>query len=257
MPTLEELQQEIAALKKQVAKQNDIDEIQKVMSAYEYLHYPITFPEKLQLFALDMPDVSMDVGDSGVFVGREGVETVFLKILGSARFAKDAFFFHCVASPYIEVAEDGQTAKAVFMSIGLETYYADHSHTPVPGKEKMAPYWSVGKYSADFIKRDGVWKIWHLKWWRDIRCDYFKGWVDDEVSWGDKASYQKRADAAVDMPFHKPLKFHQPYRPGERKAPLPRVPQPYDTFGDDVLWPFRDYEDLVGKTEYDIEDRVW
>lgn len=53
------------------------------------------------------------------------------------------------------------------------------------------------------------------------------------------------------------MKFHQPYRPGERKAPLPRMPLPYATFGNDVLWPFRDYEDLVGKTEYDIEDRVW
>ena len=75
MPTMEELLQELAALKKQVERQNDINEIQKVMAAYEYLHYPITFPEKIQLFALDLPDVSFDVGDSGEFVGREGIET--------------------------------------------------------------------------------------------------------------------------------------------------------------------------------------
>lgn len=258
MESKDELRQELDALKKQVERQQDVYEIQKVMAAYEYLHYPVTFLEKVKLFALEMPDVSMDVGDSGEFVGREGIETVFLKILGSARFAKDAFFFHSIASPYIEVAGDGKTAKAVFMSPGLETYYGHHSHTRAPGEDKMTAYWCWGKYSADFIKIDGVWKIWHLKWWRDLRCDYYKSWVDDTEALADKASYQKREDAAPDMPFHKPMKFHQPYRSGERKVPLPRLPQPYDTYGEqDELWPFRDYEELVGKTEYDIENRVW
>lgn len=258
MAAIEELQQEILELKKQVQRQDDITEIQKVMAAYEYLHYPITFPEKIKLFALEMPDVSMDVGDSGEFVGREGIETVFLKILGSARFAKDAFFYHAVASPYIELADDGKTAKAVFMSPGLETYFAHHSHIRAEGEEKMTAYWCWGKYSADFIKIDGVWKIWHLKWWRDLRCDYYKSWVDDDEALADKASYQKRKDTSTDMPFHRPMKFHQPYRPGDRKVPLPRLPQPYGTYTkQDELWPFRDYEEVVGRTEYDIENRVW
>ena len=258
MATVEELQRQLETLQKQVERQNDIYEIQKVMAAYEYLHYPITFPEKVKLFALEMPDVSMDVGDSGAFVGREGIETVFLKILGSARFAKDAFFFHSIASPYIEVAADGKTAKAVFMSPGLETYYAHHGHVPAPGETKLTAYWCWGKYSADFIKLDGVWKIWHLKWWRDLRCDYYKSWVDDTEGFGDKASYQKRQDVQQEMPFHKPMKFHQPYHTGERKVPLPRLPQPYESFEENGdLWPFRDYENLIGKTEYDIEDRVW
>lgn len=258
MPTIEELQQELARLRQRVERQEDITEIQKVMAAYEYLHYPMTFPEKINLFALELPDVSFDVGDSGEFVGREGIETVFLKILGTARFAKDAFFYHAIASPYIEVADDGKTAKAVFMSPGLETYYGHHSHSPAPGEDKLTAYWCWGKYSADFIKLDGVWKIWHLKWWRDLRCDYYKSWVDDTEAVAEKSSYQKRSDAATDMPFHKPLKFHQPYQIGVRKAPLPRLPQPYGEYtAQDELWPFRDYEEVIGKHNPDIEDRVW
>ena len=106
MAILEQLQEQIEDLKQELEIQKadkqelqrlkDVQEIQNVMCQYEYLHYPILFPEKLNVFALDMPDVSMDVGDSGVFVGREGIETVFLKILGSARFAKGAFFMHCI-----------------------------------------------------------------------------------------------------------------------------------------------------------------
>lgn len=269
MATLEELELLVKELvkqkeadQKQLQRMQDIFEIQQVMHSYEYLHYPITFPEKIKLFALEMPDVSMDVGDSGVFVGKEGIETVFLKILGTARFAKDAFFMHCVTTPYIEVAEDGKTARAVFMSPGLETYYENHSHTPPecykPGMARMQAYWCWGKYSADFIKIDGVWKIWHLKWWRDLRCDYYKSWVDDTVAVSDKASYQKRKDGGVDLPCHKPMKFHQPYKPGDRKVPLPRRPKPYVTWDEkDADWAFEGYEDLIGKNEYDIENRVW
>lgn len=163
MAVVEELQRQMEQLlvelneeKKELQRMRDVEEIQKVLHSYEYLHYPILFPEKIKLFALEMPDVSMDVGDSGVFTGREGIETVFLKILGSARFAKGAFFMHCVTTPYIEVAKDGKTARGVFMSPGLETYYEDHSHVPpecyVPDKAKMRAYWCWGKYSADFYK---------------------------------------------------------------------------------------------------------
>jgi hypothetical protein len=269
MATMEELQKqfdemkgELEKSKKELQRLKDIEEIKKVMDSYEYLHYPITFPEKIHLFALDMPDVSMDVGDSGVFVGREGIETIFLKILGTARFAKGAYFMHCITTDYIEVAEDGQTAKAVFMSPGLETYYEDHSHVPPEcykeGEAKMQAYWCWGRYSADFIKRNGEWKIWHLKWWRDFRCDYHKGWVDDAIALSDKASYQKRPDAANDMPFVKPMKFNQPYNPKERKAPLPRRPKPYETWDDaDLDWPFEGYEELIGKRTYDIESHMW
>ena len=90
-----------------------------------------------------------------------------------------------------------------------------------------------------------------------MRCDYYKSWVDDTAAVADKASYQKRKDN-VDMPFHKPMKFHQPYKQTERKVPVPRYPKPYDTWEEkDADWAFRDFEDVVGKTEYDIEDRMW
>lgn len=273
--TIKQLTQQIEELQKQLKEQKkicstelqrlkDIEEIQKLLCLYEYLHYPILFPRKLELFALEMPDVSMDVGDSGVFVGREGIETIFLKILGTARYAKGAFFMHCVTTPYIEVAADGKTARGVFMSPGLETYYEDHSHTPPefykPGMAKMQAYWCWGKYSADFIKIDGRWKIWHLKWWRDLRCDYYKSWVDDIGAVSERASYQKRSDAKVmdNEPFHKPLKFHQPYKPTEYKVPLPQCPKPYETWDDkDADWAFDGFEELIGKTEYNIDDHVW
>lgn len=272
MATLEELEQQLKILANEVNEERakrqqlqDIMDIQTVMCKYEYLHYPILFPQKIkEVFALDMPDVSMDVGDSGIFLGREGIETVFLKILGTARFAKGAFFMHCITTPVIEVAKDAKTARAVFMSPGIETYYEDQRHTPPEcykeGQAKMAAYWAWGKYSADFIKlEDGSWKIWHLKWWRDFRNNYYKSWVDDAEMTDKNIGYMKRKDTK-DMnnaPFHKAMKFNQPYNQYERKVPLPMYPLPYDKWDGNDNWPFRGYEDLIGKAEYDIEDRVW
>ncbi|BAK48494.1 hypothetical protein CXIVA_25260 [Clostridium sp. SY8519] len=260
-----ELKTDIEALRVEKQRLLDMEEIKKVMCKYEYMHYPILFPEKIkEVFALDVPDVSMDVGDSGIFVGREGIETIFLKILGTARFAKGAFFMHCVTTPVIEVAGDGKTARAVFMSPGIETYYEDQRHTPPEcykeGQAKMEAYWAWGKYSADFIKlEDGSWKIWHLKWWRDFRNSFYKSWVDDAEMTDKNIGYMKRKDTKdmADLPFHKPMKFNQPYSQYERKVPLPMYPLPYETWDGNVDWPFRGFEDLIGKTEYDIEDRVW
>ena len=145
MAILEQLQEQIEDLKQELEIQKadkqelqrlkDVQEIQNVMCQYEYLHYPILFPEKLNVFALDMPDVSMDVGDSGVFVGREGIETVFLKILGSARFAKGAFFMHCITTPIIEVAKDGKM-KAV-VSITLDDEFVVHDIKVIEGEKGL------------------------------------------------------------------------------------------------------------------------
>ena len=155
-------------------------------------------------------------------------------------------------SAYIEIAKDGGTAKGVWYTVGLSAE-PDENGAPRGGLY-------TGRAAVEFIKEDGQWKIWHLKWWRDLRCDYYKSWVDDAGAVSDKASYQKRDDAKAisDQPFHKPMKFHQPYKQTERKVPLPQRPKPYDTWNDtDADWAFAGFEELIGKTEYDIEDWVW
>jgi hypothetical protein len=52
---------------------------------------------------------------------------------------------HGLTTTVIEVAGDGETARAVWLC---------------PGLEGMTPTWT--KYGCDFKKQDGEWKIWHL-----------------------------------------------------------------------------------------------
>ena len=249
MSEIEELKKQVADLSWEIERMRAITEIQNVMANYEYWHYPYMFHRKPELFALTMPDVSMDLSNGGIFTGKEAIEFVFNNVLGRAKNAPGAMFTHCLTTPAIEVARDLKTAKALWISPGLETYYTEHSHVPPEQyKEDKAPmgaYWCWGKYSCDFIKENGAWKIWHMKWWRDFRCDYYKSWVDDAESRAPQSAYPQFGRTDI-----KPCRFHEPYDPKSktpRKA-LPAMPQPYDTY-DDPDWAYEGFKDQIPPRE--------
>jgi hypothetical protein len=61
---------------------------------------------------------------------------------------------HMVTTGYIQIAEDGKTAKAIWYSPGILTEIG------TDGKPKSA--WDFKKYGVDYVKEDGKWRIWHL-----------------------------------------------------------------------------------------------
>ena len=68
---------------------------------------------------------------------------------------------HVTTTGIIEVAEDGQTAKAFWYSPGIvqETGMSASS------------IWEA--YGVDFVKEDGVWKIWHLHMFTDFMGSFY------------------------------------------------------------------------------------
>jgi hypothetical protein len=59
---------------------------------------------------------------------------------------------HSFLAPLIEVAGDGQTAKGVWDSIGVDT-----------GSGDSMANWGWVRYAIDFKKIKDEWKIWHMK----------------------------------------------------------------------------------------------
>lgn len=57
-----------------------------------------------------------------------------------------------IGTPIIEVADDGQTARGVWSDFG-----ADVGSLDSPGD------WLSVKFGVDFVKEDGVWKVWHFQ----------------------------------------------------------------------------------------------
>ena len=84
--------------------------------------------------------------------------------------------------------------------------------------------WAWGMIGADFVNVNGAWKVWHLHYFRYIKCLYSKGWVED-------TSLINRPNVPV-HPLAKPTTYHNPYSPLSVREAIPACPRPYETYTD-------------------------
>ena len=115
-------------------------------------------------------------------------------------------------TPLIEVAFDGQTAKGM--------WYVYGSTTEVYSTGPKAA-WNFGRCAVDFVKEDGVWKIWHMTMFTDIKCPVGGNWGKDKMY----------PHEGVEIP-EPTVKEHYYTGYGEDFLSLvePPLPEPYDTF---------------------------
>lgn len=211
---LHEMEKLLLEQQRELEKLKALNEIQNLMGRYEVVHNPLVmWRTPIDCFALTMPDVSMEVSDWGVWVGEEAITYLFGTVMKEEPVG--TMFIHTLATPVIQVAGDGRTAKGTWHSPGFETQI---------GKD-MVPhgFWCWGSYSADFIRENGVWKIWHLKWWRTFRCDYYKSWTDcwREIMTGPPKVHSFETE---------PITFFHPYDTVTAREPFPVDPRPYETY---------------------------
>lgn len=171
--------------------------------------------EILSFFALDKEDVSLEYADEGVFEGREAVEAVVNDLIVK-KDVKGYMLDMQLTTPMIEVAEDVKSAKALWWCPGI-------SAQPVEGEDPKA-LWCWGMVGVDFILEKEEWKVWHLHYFRFIRCDYEKGWVED-------LSMINRLNTPM-HPLSKPSTYHNPYSPLSIREGIPACPRPYETYED-------------------------
>ena len=127
---------------------------------------------------------------------------------------------HTLTTPLIEVAEDRQTAKGVWMSPGLVT---------APAGGKLQAFWHWDRYAIDFIREEGKWKIWHFWVGKEFSTPYDRSWVDD--------FFQAPGVSLENVPgFPKPnapsMTDYRGYNPFEAAQWVPRPPEPYRTFSE-------------------------
>lgn len=145
---------------------------------------------------------------------------------------------HTSTTPLIEVAGDGQTAQGAWYSPGIGIM-----PTVVDGKVKLTPVMFWEKYGGDFVKEDGVWKIWHLQ----MAYDFVPGLPAEMVAevnkkLGDLAWKGLAGGAAVEagermsgeLPpgFSKPRYSYPAYSPQRPGIVYPHLPRPYHSWGE-------------------------
>jgi len=141
----------------------DILEIANIASMHEYYHSALMHEDELNNVWSKRDDISWK-NNSDYYANRKAVYNFYGE--GVKKMDKTAaLWYHMLATPVIVVAGDGQTAQAVWQSFGN-----------VSGTN-MAQ-WTEEKYSMDFIKEDGKWKIWHLRTYVEFYTN-----VDSEKLW--------------------------------------------------------------------------
>jgi hypothetical protein len=162
-------------------------EVQNVMSKHAYYHAAGLHLEELKAIWVDEKGPNADTatfaspgwimhGIAGVkkFYGEgnqakkveelEAVSKLYpeIKNVPENLGAGHEYALHTNTTPVIEIAGDGKTAKGIWYSPGYGlSAHINGSNVSYGGTF----FWE--KYGADFMKENGVWKIWHCQMWYD------------------------------------------------------------------------------------------
>jgi hypothetical protein len=133
--------------------------------------------------------------------------------------------FRALTTPIIEVAGDGKTAKAYWYTPGWQANMQNGQGNAI---------WSFEKYAIDFVKEDGVWKIWHFHVYNDweipMTSDLAQYAIEQSKKEQNMPPRKPREDLAK---YYKDIVFNQAYSVTRPPNPLnPRPPVPYCTFKD-------------------------
>lgn len=157
-------------LEYEVGRLRDTLEIQNLMSRYEYLHTYNDHEAVAELFTKNQPDAFVSIGTRGHWVGKDAARRAydtFIK-MGPTR---GLLSCNPITTPLIEVAGDRKTAKAMWVSPGLQAQKDKN------GKSQAMIEWD--RYAVDFMKEDNKWKIWHMQVFRIFHINWDQEWSEN------------------------------------------------------------------------------
>jgi hypothetical protein len=251
-------QSRVAALEAQVAQltrnaeaSRDRGQVENLFSRYMALHNAFRDPEIVPLW------VSRGTADVRAQYSNNGVYTDWDKVMAyhaQRPHPAGKLIVHYVTSPIIEVAEDGQTAKGMWMMTGLESGLTSpeaakgapdfmyEKNVTVNGK-KVWMHTVFAKYGVDFLKQNGQWKIWHFHCYEIARSPFGLGWIPfaaaaQDSPFADDLMYFGEDGRPVMMP--KPdgpaVLRHNPYRTDSGQTLDLPPPVPYRTFSETIAY---------------------
>ena len=200
--TVEELTARLQRLEDQL-------EIQQLQS--KYIHY--LFKQRFdrivdECFAKNLPDVSVEFSDSGVYRGMESVRALY-RSFEITKTIPGFFILHMAVNPVIEIAKDGLSARSHWLSPG-----AAGSHSSAA--------WIWGTFYVDYVKEGGRWRIAHSNLVPVFRNRY-------ETSWAQATDHGTVRGVLAAQP-NEPSTLYRPYNEAKKQPDIfashPDLPQP-------------------------------
>jgi hypothetical protein len=132
----------------------DIHEINNLMSLHAWYHAASMNDVELNEIWSKKDDIVW-AQNSGYWIGPKAIKEYYGKTV-SRESTKGQFVWHTITTPVVEVARDRKTAKGVWYTPGV-----------VGGFDMGSFNWMFEKYGVDFVREDGVWKVWHMHVYTD------------------------------------------------------------------------------------------
>jgi hypothetical protein len=233
----------LARLEDLAARANDRGRVVNLFSTYMYLHNAFRDEDIVPLWVEPgTPGIRAQYSNVGVYTTWESV-TEYHR---GRPTPKGKLILHYTTTPVIEVADDGETAKGLWVMTGLESGLTDpevadslpdYFFTPgdVDGKKVWA-HWVWCKYGIDFRKQDGAWRFWHFHCFEVARAPFHENWIrfaarnaesfdKDLMYFGEdgRPRFMPEPDAPATW-------LSSRYQPDESQTLDPRPPVPYRTF---------------------------
>lgn len=133
------------------------------------------FEEAYKCFALETEGTQATIEKYGVYQGKESLHAYFVDYYSKIGGSAGCFIEHELTTPVVEIAEDNNTAKAMFVSEGvLAVAPGDWMET----HDASRSLWQIGPWYMEFVKENGEWKIWKLTIYDEVETPYELSWSE-------------------------------------------------------------------------------
>ena len=218
----------------------DVEDVKSLMNRRVFLQTADLREEELRTMWVQEPEhqKTASYGSNwGYYVGMDEIRKYYVdshaaaleeqkKANGAAEVNTGNMYAHPLTTGLVELAEDGETAKGLWYSIGNEAM------AQADGTARVQ--WMLGKVAADFIREEDGWKIWHIVISTDVDCqaghDYgeypvYEDWSADSIN----PVRREFGRPTVEMLTHD-VTFNW----WDNYPPMP--PRNYKTFTDDISY---------------------
>jgi len=189
------LKARLTHMENEALRREDYLAIIKLQRAYGFYMDKGYWREATDLFC---EDASYEQGVDGVYVGRERIHEMIVKLTGGNSGPGLPFgqlHERFQLQPVITIADDGNTAQGRWHELSMFGQYGESAE------------WGDGVYENRYRKEDGVWKIASMRLYINFVAPYEGGWATLKSVEGDW-----RSPALADFPPDRPpTDVYRPY----------------------------------------------
>ncbi len=227
------------AARRQIAHAEGYHQIMNLMSAHVHCCLNQDYALELERYWSRREDIVYANGDLA-YVGREAVYKYYVE--GAQQRAEEARQrlqkaglmppagdkipgyknMNLIGTPYIEIADDGQTARGIWMAHSFQGYVDENGQLKTQG--------FLSRYSGEFVLEDGQWKIWHRRNYGDVVFEESPAAMMGPPPTKDGKPPKPMVENPKPTTLTKIQATRSDYGPCSVPTGEPKLPEPYDTW---------------------------